>query len=136
MPSIFVHIILWMISISGYSLAWIIWWTMFLQSRWRLLAVDGRGILEILCDPNPEFEVSKRDQMFLHQSWWPALIEIKYNEVAEEIAEKNARRMLEIGYLVEVDLRLEWRTGAGGKCDDVITAGRPTRGFLTNGQPE
>ena len=65
---------------------------MFLQSRWRLLAVDGRGILEILCDPNPEFEVSKRDQMFLHQSWWPALIEIKYNEVAEEIAEKNARR--------------------------------------------
>ena len=40
--------------------------------------------------------------------------------------------MLNIEYLIEVDLRLEWRKGAGGKYDDVITASRPTHGLLTS----
>ena len=38
---------------------------MFLQTRRRLLAVGGRGILEILKNPNPEVEASKRDQVFI-----------------------------------------------------------------------
>ena len=64
---------------------------MFLQTIWRLLAVDGRGLLEILKDPNPEAKTSKRDQAFLY-SWWPMIARCLHEEVAEENAGKEDKR--------------------------------------------
>ena len=54
-PSILISIILWIGCISFYLTAWIIWWMMFLQSCWKLLAASGCTISEILqyLNPNP-----------------------------------------------------------------------------------
>ena len=93
-PSLFVNILLWTITISGYSLAWIIWWTMFLQTRWRLLAVDGRKLLDILKNPNPEvreYKTRKRDAAIFY-SWVTLYHEHQIEEYAEEKAVKDAER--------------------------------------------
>ena len=93
-PSLFVNILLWTIVISGYSVAWIIWWTMFLRTRWRLLAVDGRTILDILKNPNPEvreYKTRKRVEAILF-NWIPFAHARKIKAYAEEQAIEDTER--------------------------------------------
>ena len=44
-------LIIWMTSIIFYGVAWVVWWTRYLYSRWRYLAISGRSLSQIFKDP-------------------------------------------------------------------------------------
>ena len=44
-------LILWLISLTFYGVAWVVWWTRYLTSRWKYLAISGRHLSQIYMDP-------------------------------------------------------------------------------------
>ena len=44
-------LILWLISLTFYGVAWVVWWTRYLTSRWKYLAISGRSLTQIFMDP-------------------------------------------------------------------------------------
>ena len=51
----------WFLSMLYLSMAWVLWWTKYLHSRWKFLAVGGRTIAEVLKDPGRRIDVPSRD---------------------------------------------------------------------------
>ena len=51
-------VLLWFWGIFHAS-AWVVWWTMYLSSRWRYLSVRGRTLLCILRDPDHKKSLHK-----------------------------------------------------------------------------
>ena len=46
-----------------HSVAWVLWWTRYLASRWKYLSVSGRSIRDIVC--NPASKLPKCEQRFV-----------------------------------------------------------------------
>ena len=44
-------LIIWLASIMFYGVAWVVWWTRYLTSRWKYLAISGRSLSQIFKDP-------------------------------------------------------------------------------------
>ena len=50
-PMLCVRGFLWWINMIFNGVAWVLWWTRYLASRWKYLSVSGRSIRDIACDP-------------------------------------------------------------------------------------
>ena len=65
LPTISIRDTYWLLSILYLSLAWALWWTKYLHSRWKFLAVGGRTIADILRDPGQKIDIPPRDVYFI-----------------------------------------------------------------------
>ena len=65
LPIISINNAYWFLSILYLSMAWVLWWTKYLYSRWKFLAVGGRTIAAILKDPGRKIDVIPGDRFVI-----------------------------------------------------------------------